>query len=124
MEPAAFNYTGPLGETVIYIMTTTATAPSFAVGSVFGVVAGAAIGAIWRSEFRWEACDDAYELRRQIFGAVLMGIGGVVALGCTVGQGLSAFSALALSAPVAFVAICAGAWLGLNQLVIGARLRV
>lgn len=119
VEPASHTYTGPLGETLIYAMTSDGSAPSFAVGSVLGVVLGALLAALWKSEFRWEACDDARELRRQILGAVLMGVGGVVAMGCTVGQGLSAFSVLALSAPVALASIAAGAWLGLNQLVLG-----
>jgi len=43
----------------------------------------------------------------------------VIALGCTVGQGISAFSMLAFSAPVTFIAIFAGASLGLRQLIIG-----
>ncbi|MFO7770310.1 MAG: YeeE/YedE thiosulfate transporter family protein, partial [Roseovarius gahaiensis] len=59
------------------------------------------------------------ELRRQITGAVLMGGGAVLAMGCTVGQGLSAFSVLSFSAPVTFLAIIAGAALGLRQLIEG-----
>ena len=58
-------------------------------------------------------------LRRQILGAVLMGLGAVLALGCSIGQGLSAFSVLALSAPVTFAAIFAGAAIGLRQLITG-----
>jgi uncharacterized membrane protein YedE/YeeE len=58
-------------------------------------------------------------LRRQILGAVLMGAGAVLALGCTIGQGLSAFSMLAYSAPLVFAAIFAGAALGLRQLIEG-----
>lgn len=48
-----------------------------------------------------------------------MGAGAVIALGCTVGQGLSAFSVLAISAPVTFLAIFAGAAIGLRQLIVG-----
>ncbi|MGR3692652.1 MAG: YeeE/YedE thiosulfate transporter family protein, partial [Sagittula sp.] len=69
--------------------------------------------------FRWEACEDPRELRRQIFGAALMGGGAVVALGCSIGQGLSAFSVLAFSAPVTFASIFAGAAFGLRQLIVG-----
>ena len=50
-----------------------------------------------------------------------MGAGAVIAMGCTVGQGLSAFSLLSLSAPVTFLAIFAGAALGLRQLIVGFR---
>ena len=52
-------------------------------------------------------------------GAALMGAGAVLAMGCTVGQGLSAFSVLSYSAPVTFLAIIAGAALGLRQLIEG-----
>ena len=81
------------------------------------MIAGAALGSLARGEFRWEACDDARELRRQMLGALLMGIGGMLAVGCTIGQGLSAMSLLAASAPVTVLAILAGARLGLFILV-------
>ncbi|NQW11924.1 MAG: YeeE/YedE family protein [Alphaproteobacteria bacterium] len=87
------------------------------IGSVTGVLVGAGTGAFWRGHFRWEACDDPRELRRQIGGAFLMGGGGVVALGCSVGQGLAAFSVLAISAPVTIAAIVLGAFIGLRFLV-------
>ncbi|MEL7348888.1 MAG: YeeE/YedE thiosulfate transporter family protein, partial [Pseudomonadota bacterium] len=70
-----------------------------------------------REEIRWEACDDARELRRQIAGAVMMGVGGVLAVGCTVGQGLSALSVLSVSSPITIAAMAAGARLGLFTLV-------
>ena len=52
-------------------------------------------------------------------GAFLMGLGGVSALGCTVGQGISAMSTLALSAPLALASILLGATFGLHYLVNG-----
>ena len=54
-----------------------------------------------------------------IVGAAIMGAGAVIAMGCTVGQGLSAFSVLAISAPVTCLAIFAGAAIGLRQLIEG-----
>ncbi len=115
------SYSAPVGEALLYAMTGSARSASFAVGSVGGVWVGAFIGSILKGHFRWEACDDPRELRRQIFGAAIMGAGAVIALGCTVGQGLSAFSVLAVSAPVTFLAIFAGAALGLRQLIVGFR---
>jgi uncharacterized membrane protein YedE/YeeE len=91
------------------------------VGSVFGVGVGAFVGSLIKGHFRWEACEDPRELRRQIIGAGLMGMGAVIALGCTVGQGLSGFSVLAFSAPLTFLAIIAGAAFGLRQLIEGFR---
>jgi len=72
-----------------------------------------------KGHFRWEACEDPRELRRQVLGAVLMGFGAVLALGCTIGQGISAFSVLAYSAPLTLAAILAGAAFGLRQLITG-----
>jgi hypothetical protein len=68
---------------------------------------------------RWEACDDARELSRHLLGAFLMGTGGVFALGCTIGQGVSAVSVMAISAPIVMISIAAGARMGLGLLVEG-----
>ncbi|MCT4553075.1 MAG: YeeE/YedE family protein [Pelagimonas sp.] len=113
------SFAAPMGETILWWMTGSARPLSFAVGSITGVWTGAFVGSLIKGHFRWEACEDPRELRRQIFGAVLMGVGAVTALGCSIGQGLSAFSVLALSAPVTFAAIFAGAALGLRQLIVG-----
>ena len=113
------SYTAPVGRTLIWLMTSTAGGITFSVGSVVGVMAGALAGSLWRGMFRWEACEDPRELGRQVGGAVLMGIGGVIAMGCSVGQGVSAFAALAWSAPVTLAAMAAGAWFGLRQLIGG-----
>ncbi|MDE4172829.1 YeeE/YedE family protein [Phaeobacter sp. PT47_59] len=113
------SFSAPLGETILWTMTGSLRPLSFAVGSIAGVWAGAFIGSLIKGHFRWEACEDPRELRRQILGAGIMGAGAVIALGCTVGQGLSAFSLLAVSAPVTFLAIFVGAALGLRQLIEG-----
>jgi hypothetical protein len=112
-------FAAPIGDTIYYAMTASGNALSFSVGSVAGVVLGALIGSLSKGHFRWEACEDPRELRRQITGAALMGPGAILAVGCSVGQGLSAFSVLAFSAPVAFLAIFAGAAFGLRQLIAG-----
>ena len=111
------GFTGPTGQTLVYLMTSTGSALDFGVGSVAGVLAGSFAASMLRREFRWEACDDARELRRQICGAFLMGTGGVIALGCSIGQGLTAMSTLSLSAPVTLLAIVIGARGGLYILV-------
>lgn len=113
------TFAAPIGETILYFMTSTGQTLSFAIGSVAGVCIGAFIGSLIKGHFRWEACEDPRELRRQIFGAGLMGVGAVIALGCSIGQGLSAFSLLAFSAPLTCGAILAGCWIGLRQLVEG-----
>jgi hypothetical protein len=113
------TFSAPIGETILYAMTSSGNSVSFGTGSIIGVLLGALLGSLLKGHFRWEACDDPRELRRQILGAVLMGIGAVVAVGCSVGQGLSAFSVLAYSAPFTLLSIMAGAALGLRQLILG-----
>ncbi|MCI4662022.1 MAG: YeeE/YedE family protein [Neomegalonema sp.] len=120
-EIRSHSFTAPLGQTLFFAMTASAGSSGlgFGVGSVAGIAIGAVIGSISKGHFRWEACDDPQELGRQIFGAFLMGTGGVIALGCSVGQGLSAFSILRYSAPVVLAAIVIGALIGLRHLIHG-----
>lgn len=113
------TFTAPVGDTIRYAMSSTGLEPDFAIGSVLGVVAGAFLGSLIRDGFRWEACDDPRELKRQMGGAVLMGFGAVLAAGCSVGQGLSALSLLSFHAPVAAAAIWIGGWFGLRQMIMG-----
>lgn len=113
------TFSAPLGETMLYAMTSSGNTISFGTGSVLGVLLGAFAGSVFKGHFRWEACDDPRELGRQILGAGLMGFGAVVTVGCSVGQGLSAFSVLAYSAPLTLACIMAGAAIGLRQLILG-----
>ena len=115
------TFAAPIGDTIYYAMTASGNSLSFSVGSVVGVVIGAAMGSYSRGHFRWEACEDPRELRRQILGAAIMGPGAILAVGCSVGQGIAAFSVLAFSAPIAFASIFVGAAVGLRQLIVGFR---
>lgn len=115
------SYTAPIGRTLLYLMTASGGGLSFSVGSVSGVVLGALAGSVIRGLFRWEACDDPRELGRQISGAALMGIGGVVAMGCSIGQGVTGFATLAWSGPVTLAAILVGGRIGLGQLIGGTQ---
>jgi uncharacterized membrane protein YedE/YeeE len=116
----AGSFVTPLGDTILQIITVTGALPDYGVGLVFGVFVGAALCAWCRRDMRWEACDDARELGRHLVGAFLMGTGGVFALGCTIGQGVSAVSTMAVSAPLAWVSIAFGARIGLAYLLEGA----
>lgn len=117
------NFSAPVGETLAFVMMSSVRPLSFAVGSVGGVVVGSVLGSLWLRQFRWEACEDPRELKRQLLGAGLMGLGATLALGCSVGQGLSAFALLTLSAPLATVSIFVGAALGLHTLIHGWSMR-
>ena len=77
--------------------------------SVVGVVIGSAAVAVPTRRFRWEGFRNAEDTGNHLAGAALMGVGGVTALGCTIGQGLSGVSTLSLTSFVALAAIVAGA---------------
>lgn len=115
----SYTYSVPLGQTVLFLMTMSSSALTFGIGATFGVIVGAFAGALLKREFRWEAADDAREMKRHLVGAFLMGTGGVFAGGCTIGQGLSAASILTISAPVVMLSIWCGVWLGLSYLMEG-----
>jgi uncharacterized protein len=89
---------------------------TFGITTVSGVVIGAFIHALGSKSFRWEGFQSKSELAQHLIGAALMGIGGVVAFGCTIGQGISGLSLLALGSLLTTLSIVGGAWLGLRWL--------
>ncbi|MCV0396273.1 MAG: YeeE/YedE family protein [Rhizobiaceae bacterium] len=118
----AGSFVVPVADTILQVVTFTGVLPDYGVGLVLGVVAGAAACAFLKRDVRWEACDDARELGRHLAGGMLMGIGGVFAMGCTIGQGVTAVSAMAISAPVVLLSIMLGARMGLAYLIEGSPL--
>ena len=115
----AGSFVLPPGTLIMHLLAVTSSIPDYTVGLILGVVVGAAISANQTRDVRWEACDDAREFGRHLGGAFLMGVGGVLAAGCTIGQGVSAASTLAISAPIVFFSIMLGARVGLSWLVEG-----
>jgi uncharacterized membrane protein YedE/YeeE len=113
----SFSFVAPLGETVLYLMLSSGVRPDFPVGAVLGVIAGAFVATITARQFRWEAPDDPREMRRHVMGAFLMGLGGIAALGCTIGQGITGLSTLSIGSLLAIGSIFAGARLGLYWLI-------
>jgi uncharacterized membrane protein YedE/YeeE len=82
--------------------------------STFGVIVGSALTALATRTFRWEGFANAEDTANHIVGGVLMGVGGVTAVGCTVGQGLSGVSTLAVGSFIALAAIIGGAVLAVR----------
>ena len=119
LRPVSHGFTAPVGSAILYFMTSSGQTLNFGIGSVCGVWAGALTGSLMKGHFRLEACEDPRELQRQITGAVMMGIGGVLAIGCSVGQGISAMALLSINAPLALSSIFIGAYFGLNHLISG-----
>ncbi len=81
---------------------------TFGIMAATGVVVGSFAYAMASKSFRWESFTTAEDLRNHIFGGILMGFGGVTSLGCTIGQGITGLSTLALGSIVTFGAIIIG----------------
>ncbi|QDG75959.1 YeeE/YedE family protein [Labrenzia sp. PHM005] len=118
----AGSFVVPVGDSILQLITYTGVWPDYGVGLIAGTLIGAVIAALWKRDIRWEACDDARELGRHILGGTLMGVGGVFAMGCTVGQGITGFSTMAISAPIVMLSMAFGARVGLAWLVEGSAL--
>jgi len=117
VPPISLTYIRPMGDTLQWLALFTATpAPGFGVASVFGALLGAFAAAMYMGRFRLSTFSDADDTVRNLMGAAMMGIGGVLALGCTVGQAITGVSTLALGSFVTFGAIVAGGWYGLQLL--------
>lgn len=118
-HPQSLTFVSTVGKAVYAGLLNAANFADFGVGTVFGVVLGSFLAA-WRAdELRWEAFDDDHEMRRHVGGAALMGVGGILAGGCTIGQGITAGSMLALSWPIATGGMMIGARIGIAVLVDG-----
>jgi uncharacterized membrane protein YedE/YeeE len=107
----SFTFVSPLAYTLEYLMlwTDKSKIVTYGIASAAGVIAGSAAYALASRSFRWEGFRDAEDTANHIVGGLLMGFGGITALGCTIGQGISGFSTLALGSIITFVAIVAGA---------------
>jgi len=107
----SLSFVAPVAYTLDWLMFFSDKAKLLSLGivSVVGVVVGSAAYALASRSFRWEGFRDAQDTANHLAGAVLMGVGGVTALGCTIGQGLSGMSTLSLTSFVAVAAIIAGA---------------
>jgi uncharacterized membrane protein YedE/YeeE len=81
---------------------------TFGIAGVLGMIVGSAAMAVATKTFRWEGFASIEDLVNHIVGGVLMGFGGVTALGCTIGQGLSGMSTLGLGSIMAVLAIIGG----------------
>lgn len=107
----SFSFVAPLAYLLDYLTYASDASKRLSLGIVVvpGVVLGSAAVALATRRFRWEGFAGPADTARHLLGAVLMGVGGVTALGCTIGQGLSGLSTLALGSFVAVAGIVAGA---------------
>ncbi len=116
--PLSLNYVQPAGDGLLWLMTG-AQSPGFAIGAVGGTILGAAVVAARTGQLRLETFVSRDDMVRHCLGGLLMGAGGALALGCTVGQGITGVSTLSLHALLALPAMLAGAWWGVHSLETG-----
>ncbi len=116
-NPAAvtsLTFISPIADTVQYAMLSTGLTLNFGIAMVAGVFAGSLVTALATRRFHWEGYASPRHKLRSIGGAALMGSGGAMALGCSVGQGLTGLSTLALASFVAAGGILLGSAAGLR----------
>jgi uncharacterized membrane protein YedE/YeeE len=92
----------------MYLLTFTGSTINFGVAAVFGVILGSFLYVILTGKFRLETFSNRSDMLRHIFGGITMGFGGVIALGCTIGQGVTGMSTLAMGSLLALVSIVFG----------------
>jgi uncharacterized membrane protein YedE/YeeE len=107
----SFSFVAPFAYTLdlLTMWTDASKAVSFGIAATLGVICGAFVMAVATRTFRWEGFGNIEDTTNHIIGAMLMGFGGVTALGCSIGQGLSGVSTLALGSMMTFAFIILGA---------------
>ena len=105
----SMGFTGPMADTLFWTVAATSIPAGFGTGLAAGVVCGSLAAALAAGEFRWQSLEGPRQTGRYMAGAAMMGVGGVLAGGCTVGAGLSGVSTASLAALVALAAMAASA---------------
>ncbi len=111
---ASLTFVAPIADGLQYVMLSTGSTVNFGIATVAGVLAGSLVTALVTRRFKLEGFHSPNHMLRSVGGAALMGIGGVMALGCSVGQGLTGLSTLALPSFVAITGIFIGTAAGLR----------
>jgi len=109
LQPQSFTFISPIGQMFGYVGSSFESAfLTFGVVSVLGVILGSLIWTLITRSFRIEWFNSFKDFYMHMIGAVLMGFGGVLGLGCTVGQAISGVSTLALGSFLVFISIVFG----------------
>jgi len=110
----SLTFIAPIADTLQYVMLSTGSTLNFGIATVAGVFAGSLMMALATGRFHFEGYQSPQHMLRSAGGAALMGAGGAMALGCSIGQGLTGLSTLALASFVAAAGILSGTALGLR----------
>jgi uncharacterized membrane protein YedE/YeeE len=109
-------YVAPTSQALFWTMTGNGLWPGFGAALVLGTILGAAVSAGLGGRMRLETFSSRDDMIRHVTGGVLMGFGGILSLGCTVGQGMTGLATLAIGSFIAVAGIVAGAVLALRRL--------
>jgi uncharacterized membrane protein YedE/YeeE len=109
-RPESFSFVAPTAYLLelLQLWTDASRRVTFGIAGVLGMIAGSAAMALSTRTFRWEGFGSVEDISNHVVGGVLMGFGGVTALGCTIGQGLTGVSTLAVGSIIALLSIITG----------------
>lgn len=115
-RPEALSFAAPLAHSLdlLTLWSDRNNTASFGVTVTLGVLLGSAASAVIRREFHLESFRSAEDMGNHLLGGLLMGFGGVTAMGCSIGQGISGLSMLSAGSCLAVMGIVTGAWLALR----------
>jgi uncharacterized membrane protein YedE/YeeE len=111
---ASVTFVAPIGEALQYLMLASGLRLGFGTATVAGVLVGAAVGALFMGKPELRGFDSPQQMVRAMAGGVLMGVGGALALGCSIGQGLTGLSTLTPGSALAAGGIVIGAYIALR----------
>lgn len=112
---ASLTFIAPIADGLQYVMLSTGSTLNFGIVVMAGVLAGSFLTALVTRSFHLEGYSSHNHMLRSVGGAALMGVGGVMAFGCSIGQGLTGLSTLALPSAIAVAGILIGAAVGLRS---------
>src|SRR3954453_12163690 len=110
----SLTFIAPIADALQYVMLSTGSTLNFGIVTAFAVFAGSLVTALATGRFHLEAYQSPRHMLRSAGGAALMGVGGVMAFGCSVGQGLTGLSTLSLASFIAIAGILIGTAAGLR----------
>jgi len=112
LSSQSFTFINPMGQTTGYTASGfDRSLLTFGIMALFGIIAGSLLWSLMTRSFRIEWFNSVGDFVNHFIGAILMGLGGVLALGCTIGQGITGISTLAVGSFIAFVGIVFGSTL-------------
>jgi uncharacterized membrane protein YedE/YeeE len=112
---ASLTFIAPIADSLQYAMLSTGSTLNFGIVVMAGVIAGSFLTALVTRDFHVEGYSSANHMLRSVGGAAMMGVGGVMAFGCSIGQGLTGLSTLALPSAIAVAGVFIGAAVALRS---------